>query len=93
MSRGEEVAAFLVDDGREWSAAEMARHFNCTHNSIQSAMTSVRRLCTLTQRTKSSKTGRPEIYYMAIVDRGVGLLSMNKPITKLKPYVVHAPND
>lgn len=91
MSRGEEVAKLLIESGYEWTCVELAKHFGCTHNSIQSAMTTVNRLCTLVITTGKSSLGRPELRYRAVVCYGVGILAMNKPTIKHKPAVVHAP--
>lgn len=93
MSRGEDIAKLLIETGHEWSARELAEYFHCTHSSIQSAIVSVNRLCALRVTTGTSKAHRPELHYMAIVHQGDGLLAMNRPIGRHKPYVVHAPND
>lgn len=94
MSRADDIAQLLIETGHDWSARELALHFYCTINSIQSSMTKVRRLCTLKESTATSKAySRPEIRYSAIVDRGVGLLAMNKPRNRYEPSVVYKPND
>lgn len=88
MSRADDIAQLLIETGHDWSARELSLHFYCTPNSIQSAMTKVRRLCTLREVTESNVTR-----YSAIVDRGVGLLAMQKPRNRHEPSVVYKPND
>lgn len=89
MTIGEDIAKFLIEQGCEYTASELAKQFGRTHNCIQSAMTSARRNCTLKETKRPSSNFGPQIYYMAIVDRGIGLLAMNKPVNKPNPYYTH----
>lgn len=92
MSRGEEIVKILLEHGNEWTTAELSKELGCTPNSVQLAMTKVRRLCTLIETLRPS-SGTSVTHYRALVDRGVGLLSMNKPIHKHHPSRVHKHND
>lgn len=94
MSRADDIAQLLIETGHDWSAREIALHLFCTINSVQSAMTKVRKLCVLEETiTPAKRAHRPEMRYRARVEQSKGLLQMNRPRAKPEPAVVHSPND